>query len=79
MSENSCTARDAPLDIIGSDASRLPRGAAERDFRREKKSAQISPEGRSDAHRTRAKECKACESVSSDSQNRVFGSVWQAA
>src|ERR1700757_4479509 len=48
-------------------------------FAAKKNSAKISPEGRSDAHRTRAKECKGCESVLSDSQNRVFGSVWQAA
>jgi hypothetical protein len=69
------------LGLTAAAARRGRRGEAppSANSRLEKKSAQISPEGCSDAHRTRASERKSHESVPTDSQNRVFGTVWQAA
>jgi hypothetical protein len=79
MSENSCTGHAARLDSVCDDARETLSSVAEHDFRRKKKSAYISAEGCSEAHRERAEERESRESALCDSQTRVLGAILQAA
>jgi hypothetical protein len=78
MPEYSCTRRDGRLDSVFDDAPEAPHGVAERNFRGEKKSAYIFPEGAFEANPAWARKRKARESVPADSQTRVRGSILQA-
>jgi hypothetical protein len=78
MPEYSCTRRDGRLDSVFDDAPEAPRGVAERNFRSEKKSAYIFPEGAFEANPTCATTPKPRESVPADSQTRALGSILQA-